>query len=629
MGKNLVTHLRAITHQEATAIHVKDANEQFRPVIFSQLWKTVDIVASALLAMGIKKGTMVGIISENRPEWLYADLAILSLGACDVPRGADCLSDEMHYILEHSDVRVCFVETAAQCETVLANPPSQLTQIILFDDYPEITDRPKQKKIKISTFKDLLVPDIARASAEELLEAQNSVDIDDLATIIYTTGTTGVPKGAMLTHRNILFELQRLGELSLITENSIVLAILPIWHSFERVANYLTLHCNASLAHSKPIARNILQDMAAVKPQVMASVPRIWEGIRSAIYRNIAKQSPVKIAMFHFFVAVGIAFARLKNIFMGNTPSFRRRFRAGDCIATIIPLAILSPLYALGNVLLFSKLKQRLGGKFMHGVSGGASLAKNVSEFFQGVGLKIYEGYGMTEASPVIAVSYPKKVVYDSVGYFLRDIEYRILDETGNKVPRGKMGTLHIKSEQIMQGYYKQPDLTKTMIDDEGWLNTGDLVRQTYQGAIKIIGRSKDTIVLLSGENVEPEPIEEMICSSWHIDNAMILGDEKKFLVALVVPNEDNMMELAKKLHITYSNFAEFSQRKEVKDLLFKEIQQLIQTRNGFRDIERIARIAVLPKQFEIDVEISKTMKLKRFEVKRLYKKEIEDLFTV
>ena len=340
---------------------------------------------------------------------------------------------------------------------------------------------------------------------------------------------------------------------------------------------YIALGTASALAYSKPIGKIMLSDCIKVRPTWMASVPRIWESVRSGIYRSINAEGGAKKAVFNFFIMIGGAHTRMRNMFLGYLPEFKRRSRVLDMLISILPLVLLTPLRALGNVLVYRKIKAKLGGRFTAGISGGGALPETVDKFFASVGILILEGYGLTETAPILGVRVQKKPVPGTIGPAFPETEVIIVDpETGRELPPGRKGLILARGAQVMQGYYKRPEDTKKVIDAEGRLNTGDLGMKTWKGEIKITGRAKDTIVLRGGENVEPVPIEARIRESEYIDHVVVLGQDQKYLAALVVPNFEMLEASAKENSIPFIDTENLVTLPEIRDLIGGEIVERV-----------------------------------------------------
>lgn len=616
-------------HPDLTALLSKDASGEFQGTTYHDYYESIKKIGCGLHSLGIERGHHVGIIADNRPEWIITDMAILGLGAVDVPRGSDSMPDEVAYILGHAECSVSFAEDRSQAEKILSRREAlpDLKMLILFDD---------SKALESSAVKDLQV--LSFREIEEKGEAfyrehpdffDSEVDKgsgSDLATLIYTSGTTGEPKGVMLTHRSFTFQIERIYDYVGIKAGHRLLSVLPIWHSFERSVTYIILNIGAAIAYSKPIGSVMLPDMQKVRPQWLTSVPRIWEGILSAIYRNMKKEGGIKLVMFTFFVAVGEMHATFLNMFLGQLPDFTKRYKILDKIIALLPLILLTPFHLLGQALVFRKIKTILGGRFIAGISGGGALPQYVDRFFSGVGIKLLEGYGLTETGPILSVRNERHPVFGTIGPLLPDVEYRVVDAEDNILPPGHKGTLFVKSEQIMEGYYKRPDLTEQVLKD-GWLNTGDVAIFTHSGELKILGRTKETIVLLGGENIEPVPIEDRLNASEAILQSMVVGQDQKFLAALIVPDMARLEEYAIANNISYVQSEELLTNPEIQEYMHNEIQKQVNTKNGFRHFECIYRFTMLPEAFEVGEELTTTLKIRRDVVYQKYHREIEELF--
>ncbi|HOV39433.1 MAG TPA: AMP-binding protein, partial [Spirochaetales bacterium] len=399
-----------------------------------------------------------------------------------------------------------------------------------------------------------------------------------------------------------------------------------IWHSYERAVEYFILDRAAAIAYSKPMGKILFEDIEKVRPHWMASVPRIWEGVRSTVYRTVNAEPGIKKTLFHFFVGVGELHGLLSDMVMDRMPQFIKRSRILDFTLAVIPWILITPFKVLGDILVFKNIKEKLGGRFIAGVSGGGALPPYIDRFFRAAGILLLEGYGITEAGPILSVRMQKHPVMGTIGPLLPGVEYRVVGEDGAILPPNHKGVLYIKSPQVMLGYYKKPEITAQVLQD-GWLNTGDLAIFTHRGECKIVGRAKETIVLLGGENIEPTPIEEILEQSEYIDQVMVVGQDQKFLGALIVPNMEKLETFAKERGISYLAKEELLDNPEVQDQIHDEIQQLVNPKNGFKMFERIYRFKLLPEHFQEGRELTHTLKIRRNVVNELYKKEIESLF--
>jgi long-chain acyl-CoA synthetase len=623
-------------YPDFVAQYSKDETGVFRPTTFTTLYREILSFAAGLRDAGIKRGDHVGFISDNRKEWLITSLAIQSLGAADVPRGCDTMAAEMGYILSFGDCKSVVLENEAQLVKVLNQREklSALERIIIIENGFDTAPYQKNLKgVKMYGYKDIMEQgkaliinkiDTLKIIEDEIEQGKE----DDLATIIFTSGTTGEPKGVMLSHKNIVHQA-KVAPLAMNNKaGEIWLTVLPVWHSFERAIQYIALYPGGSIAYSKPVGKIMLADYQSIKPQWMAAVPRIWEALRAGVLRNVAAAGGLKKALFNFFLSVSNTHEKFKNLLTGRTPQFIRRFFLFDILVSLIPFLLLSPLRGLASVLVFKKIKKMFGGKFKAGISGGAALPDAVDKFYAAAGIMILEGYGLTESAPILAVRHFKNPVPGTIGPAFPDMEVIIRDPgTGKEMRPGRKGILYARGEQIMRGYYKKPDETAKVIDGEGWLNSGDIGLKTWKGEIKLTGRAKDTIVLLGGENIEPVPIENKIRSSEYIDHAVVIGQDQKFLAALVVPNLEKIEAYAKENSVTYMDNDYLTKLPEIRDLIQNEITSLINHNTGFRGFEMVFRSFVLSKPFEVGMELSAKQDYKRHVIMEMYKKEIEKLF--
>jgi len=618
-------------YSDIPALYSKDSSGVFQVTKHADFYREIEEAGAGFIQAGVKRGDHVGIISDNRREWIISDLALLGLGAADVPRGSDSTALEISFILKHADCRIVIAENQEQALKILEHREilPVLEKIILFDsDESKISDD-KKGRIEIISFKAVAT------AGRKMLDSDKDIfnreidkgNPDDLATIIYTSGTTGKPKGVMLTHRNFIFQLDRInGKYIQIRPSDIMMSILPVWHSFERTCEYIFLDAGGALAYSQPIGSVLIADMALIKPQWIVSVPRIWEGVRAAILRKLKAGKKIKRAMFFFFLGSAQLYNDFLARFSGTLPQFKKRCRLFDMAVSVIPLILLLPFKLLGGVLVFSKITKLFGGRLILGISGGGALPPHVRRFFNAMGIKVNEGYGLTETGPVLSVCTQKKTVHGTVGPLLPDVEFKVVDKNMESVPHGKKGILYVKSDQVMKGYYNNEEETLKVLKD-GWLNTGDIVIATINREVKIIGRAKETIVLMGGENIEPLPIEDKCLESDYIDQIIVLGQDMKYIAALIVPNFELLEQKAAELEIPYMDKDDLMSNPEISNIIEQELKEKINVKNGFKHFEKIFRFKLLSKPFEVGKELTQTLKLRRSVINEMYAKQIKELF--
>lgn len=615
-----------------TAQYSRNKAGRFDEISYSSLYSHVLNCAAGLLSLGHTRGDHVGIISDNRKEWLQSSIAIMAIGAADVPRGSDATSRDVSYILSFAECRTVFLENDAQVVKVLENRDNlpDLSTVIMYDTISAEREKElSKKKIKAYTFQDILdrgsdFRSKKNGVVEEELEKGTE---DELATIIFTSGTTGEPKGVMLSHANFLCQLPPLRERIELSPGDRALCVLPVWHSFERECEYVILDRAGGIVYSKPIGSILLADFVLMNPTLMPSVPRIWEAVYDGIFRAMRKKGGISLILFSFFVNIAIIHARCARCVHANNPVFSLIRRYTNQVLCVIPWLLLSPLRALGDLLVFRKIRAKLGTRFVEGVSGGGALPPNIDEFFWAVGVAVYEGYGLTETAPVVAVRPYRNPVFGTIGKPLDCCEVRIVDDEGKDLPSGVKGTVLVRGKNVMQGYYRKPELTSQVLSSDGWFDTGDLGLKTRNGEIILRGRKKDTIVLRGGENIEPTPIEMKINESRFIAMSVVLGQDQRYLGALLVVNRDELISWADNNALDTRDFTKLLEEPQVQKLYETEIAELINSKNGFRLFERINRFALLEKPFEQGVTLSAKQEIMRYKLEEVYGKQIKSLF--
>ena len=607
---------------------------EFEPILYRELYQLGLDFGAALLSIGIKRGDSIGIVSDNRAEWLQADLGIMSIGAMDVPRGCDATLNDLEKIFSVTESKYVIAENNSQVNkfVTLKDKLPAIEMIIAFDNEikENVMEEAKEKGIKILFFDDLMEQGKTwRLAHKGEIEAEVEKGVgDDIATLIFTSGTTGTPKGVMLSHGNFLGQLVELPERIYINPGERALSVLPVWHVFERSCEYVVACQGATLCYSKPIGSIMLADFKTLNPHIMPAVPRVFEAVYDGIMKKMRKTGGIVLAMFNFFTKIAKIHKYMQRKMFNQNACYTRYHPVLWWFLFIIPWSLLWPLYWLGDLLVFRKVKAMLGKNFRAGVAGGGSFPKYIDEFFWAIGVNLVEGYGLTETAPVVSVRPIAAPIFRTIGSPLRGIETRIVDPVdGFVLPRGKQGVLQIKGTTVMKGYYKQPELTAKVISEDGWFDTGDLAIQTIHNELAIKGRIKDTIVLLGGENLEPVPIEAKLAESRYIKQAVVLGQDKRYLGALILVDEEEIKTFAQDNGIQYDTYEDYLESEAVQKLYEGEIANLISAKNGFKLFERIARFKLITKPFEVGVELSAKQEVMRFRINEIYKTEIDSLF--
>ena len=609
----------------------KNAKGAFEPKTYIQLQTEVRALALALKSLGLRRGDRVGLISDNRAQWMVSDLAVLSLGCADVPRGRDVMSYELEHILKITESEICFVENNDLLKLVSTLLPvlPHLKHVIVFDN-KNVDFNMDLGRVTLHDYQSVLAngmvlldnPDNLRLIEREIMLGSEQ----DTATIIFTSGTTGLPKGVMLTHDNFLYQLENIKSIVPVKKGARWLSVLPVWHSFERVIQYVILYYTNAIAYSKPIGKVMLMDMHYVNPEYMGSVPRIWETVKAGVFQSIKGKKPIQQKMFKLFLKIGKRYVDAEALVKKGLPKYKKSLYICDYLKGIVPYLLLKGPNALGQKLVFSQIKEKLGNNFIMGFSGGGSMPVEVDEFFKAVGITLIDGYGLTESAPVISGGGFKHRV-KGVMNLMNGTVAKVVDENGKEVPFGQKGEILVKGRQVMKGYYKDEERTKIAIDKDGFLHTGDLATMTYKREISIVGRVKDTIVLSGGENIEPVPIEASLRDSEYIQTAVVVGQDKKYLGALLVIDTHAVEKFLKNNGIPYVNREDLLERQEVKNLINQEVQRCVSFAKGFKTFEQISKFTLLERPFEVGRELSGKQEIKREAINKLYEKEIASMF--
>ena len=605
----------------------------FEPTTYREAYETAVNFAGGLLAHGVVREEHIGLISDNRKEWEHASMGVMMTGAIDVPRGCDATIGDLEYILSFAECKRVIVENASQISKILGIKEKLplVNELIVFES-PSDKDLEATKAAGVSLFSfEQIVEDGKKFNSENpntVTEEMEKGKWDDLATIIFTSGTTGKPKGVMLSHGNFITQLDEVCERIYLHPGDRGMMVLPVWHAFQRAVEYVVLNQGATICYSKPVGPVLLADLKTLNPQVLPAVPRVFEAVYDGIYRNMRKTGGITLRVFNFFVTVALFHSKLDRVLFDRTTRYGMDKRWLQWPAFVLPWLIFYPIKLLGGAIVFRKIRKMLGTNFRSGVAGGGALPPAVDKFFWAIGVKLVEGYGLTETAPIISVRPIDRPVLGNVGSAVRGVSARVVDPATRKpVKRGKKGVLEVKGGTVMKGYYKQPELTAKVIDDNGWFDTGDLARLTANNEIVLRGRTKDTIVQTGGENIEPLPIEMKMQESRFIQTAVVLGQDQRYLAALVVPEQAEVENFCKESGLPYKKYSDMVKSAEVLHLIETEVATRVNSKNGFKMYERINKIALLEKPFEVGVELSAKQEIMRYRINEIYSSEIKKLF--
>jgi len=585
---------RANKYQDKICVKYKKEGEYLSKT-WSEMNQLVRRLSFYFLNLKIKPKDKIALFSGNRYEWWIADLAILSSGAINVPLYATNSSEEAFYILNDSEAKICLVGDEEQLNKVLEirKKLPNLERIIIFDSI-NITE------VDVLTFEAACILGEDLKKEEELEKRLEAIEADDLATIIYTSGTTGDPKGVMLTHNN--FVSNGVNTLAgykgeLFNEEDLFLSFLPLSHVLERTAGYGAAVYTGSTTVFAESINKLLDDFQEVRPTVMVSVPRIYEKIRAGILSKVSEASFLKKMIFNF------ALSTAKK----NLPYACQRLpRQG----------LFAKRYNLADKLVFSKLKEALGlDRLKYAISGGGPLGLPEAEFFIGMGIEILEGFGLTETSPITNYNRPGEIKPGTVGRAIPETEIKISEE----------GEVLIKGPQVMKGYYKNPEATKEVFTEDGFFRSGDLGLIDEKGRLTITGRIKDIIVTAGGKNISPQNIENSVKTSLFIEQIGIIGDKRKYLSALVIPNFEELEKWAKNQALSFTSRADLIKKKEVHDLIRSEIDEYTKK---FARVEQIRNFTLLEAEWTQETgELTPKQSVKRRVLMEKYAVEIEGMY--
>lgn len=562
----------------------------WKSITHDQLRDKVELLAAGLHALGIRRGDRVGIVSENRTEWFISDFAMVGTGIIDVPVFPTLTPKQLQFIYHDCDAVCVIVSNQLQLNKLrqVWDDLPMLRHIITMNDVE--CDDPRVLTMS-SVMSQVEASTTAEYRRDLYVSSSTQIKSDDLLTLIYTSGTTGNPKGVMLTHSNLVSNVLSSQTVITLYDTDSLVSYLPLCHIFERMAGfYLAFSVGGSLTIAESI-ETVAELMRHVRPTMMTSVPRLFERIRLRILSTVEKDKPIKQKIFRWAYAVGEARVNGKRS----------------------PLLALQ--HAIADKLVYSKIRDRFGGRLRFFVSGGAALNPEIGRFFQVFGIKIVEGYGLTESSPVISVHRLEDIALGTVGKPIPGVEVKIADD----------GEILARGPNIMRGYWRNEEETAKSIDPEGWLRTGDIGEFNDRGHLRITDRKKHLLVSSGGKNIAPQPIEALVAQCPFVDQVMLVGDAREYCTALLVLDKEAVKAWAEKNAPAATPWEELVQNTDLRTTIEKEINRL---QRDLSKYEKVRRFAIIPEAFSVENGMmTPTLKVKRKAVLDRYADVVDSLY--
>ena len=584
----------------------------FEPTTYSQVKEKVYNLGAGLQSLGVKKGDNMALLSEGRNWWIIGELAMFYAGAINVPLSIKLEeSNDLLFRLIHGDVKFVMVSgTQLKKIRLIKEQLPEVKKIIVFDEQ----DHYEENELFIGDVVKMGEEFLKEHTLEEFLSVSKSIQNDDIATITYTSGTTADPKGVVLTHRNYTSNVEQSLTLVDINEHWRTLIILPLDHCFAHVVGFYIMMSQGATVATVQVGRtpletlkNIPLNIKEVKPHFILSVPALAKTFKKNVENGIRAKGKTTVRLFNFGM-------KLRQVYYGDSNLDFKGWRY-----------LLKPLVALFDKIIFSKVRENFGGELKFFIGGGALLDKNLQKFYVGIGIPMYQGYGLSEATPVLSSNGPEKYRFGSSGKLVKPIELKICDSEGKELPLGEQGEIVVKGENVMAGYWKNPEATADTVKD-GWLYTGDLGYMSKEGLLYVKGRFKSLLISSDGEKYSPEGIEEaFVGQSKYIDQVMLYNNQSPYTIALIVPNKDNLKRKGYDLTTEEGR----------KDALKKLEKELNKYKKG-GDFEGMFPERWLPSTFGVLAEpfteqnqmINSTMKMVRGKIEKAYATRIDFLFT-
>ncbi|MFB9845383.1 AMP-dependent synthetase/ligase [Mucilaginibacter ginsenosidivorans] len=620
---DLIRNIVANIHPETHPFLVHKVKEDWVEISYKEAIEKIDAISAWFLEIGIKKGDRLALIIDNGPDYVYYDQALQQIGAVNTSIYPTLSETEIEYILNDSGAKAILVGTPFLMRKVyrVANSCPNLIRIILgFDEMEKYADRGGKFNPGITCIKNIIEEGkkIVEQYRQAINSAREAILPSDLSCLIYTSGTTGTPKGVMLTHFNLTENVRAsLEQIQVLEKTDKFLSFLPLSHVFERTATYhICLFEGCTIAFSQSLDL-LAKNMGEVRPTIMCCVPRLLERIHDRAMKNGTSAGGAKTKIFLWALGIGRKYRLVLE--SGKKPNI-----------------ILRQQQKIAEKLVFSKIKERTGGQLKFLISGGGALPKNIGEFFGDLGIKVLEGFGLTETSPVMAVTENERVIYGTVGRIIPRIEVGIQNvdtkeiytiQTHNTFKedfQSEEGEIIVRGHCVMKGYWNKPQETATVIDPDDWFHTGDIGR-FYKGNLQITDRLKNMLVNAYGKNIYPTPVENTYLKSSKIEQVFLVGDKREYITAIVVPAREILQETFNLSNEFFEQPVMFIEEKEIVDWIGQDIKRLS---NELAKFERIKNFKVKRTPFSMDEgEVTPTMKAKRKVIEKKYAEAIDQMY--
>src|SRR6201996_8994356 len=619
---SLIRYVVANIHPDTHTFLTHKVKDKWVEISYKETIEKADAISAWFLEIGIKKGDRLSLIIENGPDYIYYDQALQQIGAVNTSIYPTLSESEIEYILNDSGAKTILVGNPflfRKVTKIANNCPALMRIIPAFDDYEKYTEK-LNLNAGVVGFDELIAEgkSMVEKFRPAINSARESILPSDLSCLIYTSGTTGIPKGVMLTHYNLTENVRAcLEQIQVLEKTDKFLSFLPLSHVFERTATYhICLHegCTIAFAQSLDLlAKNMLE----VKPTIMCCVPRLLERIQDKAMKNGLSAGGAKTKIFVWSLAVG--------------KKYRLMLEDGKKSGIL-----LRNQHKIAEKLVFSKIKEKTGGRLKFLISGGGALPKNVGEFFGDLGIHVLEGFGLTETSPVMSVTENERVIYGTVGRIIPRIEVGIQNvdtkqiyaiqthDTFNKEYQSEEGEIIVRGHCVMKGYWNKPEETANVIDPDGWFHTGDIGR-FYKGNLQITDRLKNMLVNAYGKNIYPTPVENTYMKSSKIEQIFLVGDKREYVTAIVVPSRETLQETFNLSDEFFNQPDLFIEDREIVDWIAQDIRRLS---NELAKFERIKNFRVKRNPFSMDEgEVTPTMKAKRKVIEKKYATAIDEMY--